>query len=90
MQRLTVRPSVEAQERIEALITRQDLRPGDRLPTERDLAARWGISRAAVRAALPSRIPARPFNCPACAGCRQAAAGDDVVVEGVRQRADAV
>ncbi|WP_432514671.1 GntR family transcriptional regulator [Kineococcus sp. SYSU DK001] len=52
MQRLTIRPSVEARERLEALVVRGNLRPGDRLPTERELAARWGISRAAVRSAI--------------------------------------
>lgn len=52
MQRLTVRPSADAQERLEALVVRESLRPGDRLPTERELAARWGVSRAAVRSAI--------------------------------------
>lgn len=52
MQRLTVRPSVQARENLEALVAREGLRPGDRLPTERELAARWGISRAALRSAI--------------------------------------
>ena len=58
MQRLPVRPSVAAQERLEALIDREGLQPGDRLPTERELAARWGASRAAVRAAIRRLVDA--------------------------------
>ena len=52
MQRLTVRPAQAAQERLEAYIRHEGLRPGDRLPAERDLAERWGVSRGAVRSAI--------------------------------------
>jgi GntR family transcriptional regulator, transcriptional repressor for pyruvate dehydrogenase complex len=37
---------------IEAAIARGDLRPGQRLPSERDLVAQFGVSRASVREAL--------------------------------------
>jgi GntR family transcriptional repressor for pyruvate dehydrogenase complex len=39
-------------ELIRALIERHDLRPGDRLPGERQLAAEFGVSRTSVREAL--------------------------------------
>ena len=38
--------------RIRRLIAEQDLRPGDRLPSERELAERLEVSRTSVRAAL--------------------------------------
>lgn len=38
--------------RIEELILGSQLRPGDRLPPERDLATRFGVSRTAVREAI--------------------------------------
>jgi GntR family transcriptional repressor for pyruvate dehydrogenase complex len=41
---------------ISELIARGDLKPGDRLPPERDLAARIGISRPSLRAGLRSLI----------------------------------
>jgi len=37
---------------VRGLIERGELRPGDRLPAERDLAARLGVSRPSVRAGL--------------------------------------
>lgn len=37
---------------IREIIERGELRPGDRLPAERDLAARFGVSRPSVREAL--------------------------------------
>lgn len=52
MQRLTVRPAQAAQERLQAYIRDEGLRPGDRLPAERELAERWGVSRGAVRSAI--------------------------------------
>lgn len=39
-------------DRIRDSITRGELRPGDRLPPERDLAAQLGVSRMAVREAI--------------------------------------
>ncbi|MEV6957669.1 FCD domain-containing protein [Streptomyces sp. NPDC051207] len=41
-----------AVERIKAMIAEGTLRPGQRLPTERDLAARLGISRGSMREAV--------------------------------------
>jgi GntR family transcriptional repressor for pyruvate dehydrogenase complex len=37
---------------VRALVEREQLRPGDRLPTERDLARRIGVSRPTLRAGL--------------------------------------
>jgi GntR family transcriptional repressor for pyruvate dehydrogenase complex len=43
-------------ERVYELIKRDDLKPGDRLPPERELAKQLGISRPALRAGLSSLI----------------------------------
>lgn len=42
----------EIVEQIRELVTSRNLQPGDRLPSERDLAARLHVSRASVREAL--------------------------------------
>jgi GntR family transcriptional repressor for pyruvate dehydrogenase complex len=41
---------------VRALISRGELKPGDRLPPERDMALRLGVSRPSVRAALKSLV----------------------------------
>lgn len=48
----STRISDDVIEQIRAAIFRGDLRPGDRLPSERELAAQFGISRVTVRDAL--------------------------------------
>ncbi|MFJ8791256.1 FadR/GntR family transcriptional regulator [Streptomyces sp. NPDC102462] len=47
-----VGPAVAVLKHVEEIINTGGLKPGDRLPTERDLAAATGVGRAAVRAAL--------------------------------------
>jgi len=42
----------EIVEQIRGMITRGDLKPGDKLPAERDMAESLGVSRASVREAL--------------------------------------
>lgn len=53
---LTSDPSVSIRERVarhlHGLIQQGHLRPGDRLPTEREMAAELGVSRPSIRAAL--------------------------------------
>lgn len=44
----------EVRDRLLALIRGGELRPGDRLPSERDLMERFGVGRPAVREALQS------------------------------------
>ena len=44
----------EAAVQIKTLILEGRLQPGDRLPSERDLVARLGVSRASIREALRS------------------------------------
>jgi GntR family transcriptional regulator, transcriptional repressor for pyruvate dehydrogenase complex len=46
--------SVQIADRLLSLIREQQLKPGDRLPAERDLSALMGVSRATVREALRS------------------------------------
>jgi len=46
------RVSTTAQRQVEQLILRGILRPGERLPSERDLAEKFGISRPTVREAI--------------------------------------
>jgi GntR family transcriptional regulator, transcriptional repressor for pyruvate dehydrogenase complex len=41
---------------VRALLARSELRPGDRLPPERELALQLGVSRPSVRAALKSLV----------------------------------
>lgn len=48
----TVRASERIVEQIEEAITQGELRPGDRLPSERDLMATFEVSRPTVREAL--------------------------------------
>src|SRR6185295_8421099 len=42
--------------RVHELIKREELKPGDRLPPERELAKQLGISRPALRAGLRSLV----------------------------------
>jgi len=44
--------SARVTERLEALIVARELRPGARLPAERELAAQFGVSRTVVREAV--------------------------------------
>src|SRR6056297_1982532 len=44
--------SEEIVEQIKALISRGELKPGDRVPSERELAALLGVSRPSVREAI--------------------------------------
>jgi len=48
--------------RVYELIKREDLKPGDRLPPERELAKQLGISRPALRAGLSSLISMGVLN----------------------------
>lgn len=47
-----VGPAATVLKHVEEILATGGLKPGDRLPTERDLAAATGVGRAAVRAAL--------------------------------------
>lgn len=49
---LAVGPTAAALRHIEALVAERQLGPGDKLPTERELAADAGVSRAVVRSVL--------------------------------------
>lgn len=44
--------SVQLAAQLRTLITREQLKPGERLPTEHELAARFGVARSSVREAL--------------------------------------
>jgi DNA-binding FadR family transcriptional regulator len=48
----SVGPTATVLKHLRKVIADSDLKPGDRLPTERDLAAGTGVSRAVVRSAL--------------------------------------
>ncbi len=54
VERATVSDTIVAQ--IRALITNGTLKPGDRLPSERDLCKRFGVGRTSVREALKPLI----------------------------------
>lgn len=47
-----VRAHEEVAEQLRTLMQRGELRPGDRLPPERELAGQFGVSRATIRQAL--------------------------------------
>ena len=47
-----VSPQEKALEGIRSYITYHDLKPGDALPSERDLAEKLGVSRTALRGAI--------------------------------------
>jgi DNA-binding FadR family transcriptional regulator len=49
---LAVGPTAAALRHIEAVVAERQLGPGDKLPTERELAAEAGVSRAVVRSVL--------------------------------------
>ncbi len=49
---LAVGPTAAALRHIEHLVSEHQLGPGDKLPTERELAAEAGVSRAVVRSVL--------------------------------------
>ncbi|SHK06225.1 DNA-binding transcriptional regulator, FadR family [Roseomonas rosea] len=46
--------TIQVSRDLQARIGRGELRPGDRLPTERELMARYGVSRTVVREAISS------------------------------------
>ena len=59
--------------RIYELIKREDLKPGDRLPPERELAKQLGISRPSLRLGLSSLISMG--GAPVAAGSRHVHSG---------------
>lgn len=52
MQSYTPRPRELAQERIEAYVLKNGLKPHDPLPPERELCAMWGCNRCTLRSAI--------------------------------------
>ncbi len=54
--RRTTLPDAIVEQLVGALVDGGELRPGDRLPSERELAVRLGVGRAAVREALRSLV----------------------------------
>ncbi|MEW6376401.1 MAG: GntR family transcriptional regulator, partial [Thermodesulfobacteriota bacterium] len=48
------RKSVEIAQQIKSLIVNKNLKPGDKLPTERELTSIFSVSRPALREALRS------------------------------------
>jgi len=48
----TVGPAAVALRFIDHLVSNSGLKPGDKLPTERELAAQAGVSRAVIRSVL--------------------------------------
>ena len=68
------RPGARARELLEGFVVEYGLKPGERLPSERDLSRRWGLSRSTLRSALAlleedgslcSRLGAGTFVAPA-------------------------
>ena len=47
-----LRPGARARELLEGFLVEYGLQPGDRLPSERILSQRWGLSRSTLRSAL--------------------------------------
>ena len=73
MEEYKLRPSARARELLEGFLVEYGLAPGDRLPSERALSQRWGLSRSTLRNALSlmeedgtlrSRIGAGTFVAP--------------------------
>ncbi len=52
-------PLEETMDRIAGVIKARLLNPGDRLPPERELATRLGVSRSTLRVALQNLVDAR-------------------------------
>lgn len=74
MEEYKLRPGARARELLEGFLVEYGLAPGDRLPSERALSQRWGLSRSTLRNALSlmeedgtlrSRIGAGTFVAPA-------------------------